>query len=273
VLHEEGVYRRENGNVVLAGPLDMALRFYIQGNTTFVARKGHVLGLSDGEVEEELHCDTLDREPAFAVNERYRFYVHGGRLWRRGAQNASVLGSGAAELWGDVLAGQTRIWVGEKLGFGFYRASAIAVAFTFDTERRGINDKVSIPWPSGQIVAARAVIDADRIWFFMTYMAAGRSINRVVLVGRDGAILSTSDADAGDGSWLGAIGGKFAMGGALLTGTAAGIARVELGDNGIEERKRFIDTETFVHAESTLLVSRAGLWVVDLREIVSLTMG
>lgn len=273
VLHEQGAYRREDGSVVLKSELDAALRFYLQGQTTMVARSGHVIAVQDGNRVGDVYCDVCDRENAFAVNERYWFYVYGGRLYRRGMARASVLGSDSAEPWGDVLAGQTRIWVGERLGFGFYRAGAVAVAFTFDTERKGINDTVRIPWPNGQITATHATIDSDRIWFFMSYVSAGRALHRALVISREGALLGSFDAEAGDGSWLGAIGGKVAIGGALLTGTCAGIARVELGSNGPEEIKRFVDTENFVHPSSTLLVSRAGLWVVDLREIVSLTMG
>ena len=277
VVHEEGVFRREDGSVIMRGPLDGALRFFLQGKTTHVARKGRVLSICEGNVEEDLHVDTCGNENAFAVNERYRFFVHGGRLFRRASRRAAssieALGQGAAEPWGDVLAGQTRLWVGERLGFGFYRAGSVSVAFTFDTERRGINDSVKIPWPSGQIIAADAAIDLDRIWFFLSFARAGRIGHLAAVVGADGTLLGMREAEAADGSWLGALSGKRAIGGALLTGTSAGLARVELGPNGPEEVKRFADTEPFVHESSRLLAGRAGLWVVDMREIVSLVMG
>lgn len=277
VVHEEGAYRREDGAVLFRGPLDGSLRFFIQGKTTLVARKGRVLSISDGNVDEETFCDAHGNESAFAVNDRCRFFVHGGRLLRRSSRAASspalTIGKGAAEHWGDVLAGQTRIWVGDRLGFGFYRAGSVSVAFVFDTERRGINDSVKIPWPSGQIIAADAAIDQDRIWFFLSFARAGRIGHQVSVLGADGALLGTREAEAGDGSFLGALSGKWAIGGALLTGTNGGLARVELGPNGPEEVKRFADTEPFVHATSRLLAGRAGLWVVDMRELVSLAMG
>jgi hypothetical protein len=139
------------------------------------------------------------------VNERATFFVHGGRLYRRTAQRPAplvdVLANGSPEPWGDVLAGQTRIWVGERLGFGFYRAGGVAVAFTFDTEHRGINDAVGLRLPSGQIVAADAAIDEKRIWVFLTFMRAGRAAHMAAVIGADGALLGVAEAEAGDGSW------------------------------------------------------------------------
>jgi hypothetical protein len=274
VVHEGGTYRREDGSTLMHGPLDGLLRFWIQGKTTHVARSGRVLSIREGDVEEEISVDVNGSEPAFAVNDRYRFFVHGGRLFRRAARRATGLfGAALDEPWGDVLAGQTRIWVGERLGFGFYRAGALSVAFTFDTERRGIRDTVRIPWPSGRIIAADATIDEDRVWFFLVFVRAGRMGHLAAVIGADGSNLGAAEAEAGDGSWLGAIGGKRALGGALLTGTSGGLARVELGPGGPAEARRFPDTEPFVHAGSSLLPSRAGLWVVDSRELTMLAMG
>lgn len=277
VVHEEGVYKRESGTVIARGPLDGALRFWVQGKTTFIARRGRVVALGAGPSEEALTVDVSGNEPAFAVNERYRWFVHGGRLYRRAARHAGSplagLAEGAAELWGDVLAGQTRIWAGERLGFGFYRAGAVSVAFTWDAERRGIRDSLKLPWPSGQIVAADAVIDDDRVWFFMTYVRAGRAMNRCVVVAENGARLGVAEAEAGDGSWLGSIAGKKAIGGALLAATDGGLVRVELGPGGPAEARSFPDTEPFVQEGARILAGHAGLWVVGTREITTLVMG
>lgn len=277
VVHEAGVYKREDGAVLARGPLEGALRFWIQGNTTFVGRRGRVVAFEGGQAEQAIAVDVLGQEPAFVVSERYRWFVHGGRLFRRAARPSGSplagLAEGAAEPWGEVLAGQTRIWVGRRLGFGFYRAGAVSVAFTWDPERRGIRDTVKLPWPSGQIVAADAAIDGDKVWFFVTYVRAGRTMNRCAVLAEGGALLGVAEAEAGDGSWLGSIAGKKAIGGALLAATDGGLVRVELGPGGPAEARRFPDTEPFVQEGARILAGAAGLWIVGAREITALAMG
>ena len=277
VVHEEGAYKREDGAVLARGPLEGVFRLWIQGKTTYLGRRGRIVAFEDGQPEEMIAVDVLGNEHAFVVNDRYTWFVHGGRLFRRaaraGGSRLADLANGAAEPWGEVLSGQTRIWVGERLGFGFYRAGAVSVAFTWDTERRGIRDTLKLPWPSGQIVAADAAIDVDRVWFFLTYVRAGRTMNRCAVVSEGGALLGVAEAEAGDGSWLGSIAGKKAIGGALFAATDGGLVRVELGPGGPAEARRFPDTEPFVHEGARILAGPAGLWVVGSREVTALLMG
>lgn len=277
VAHEHSSYRREDGSVFLRGPLDGRARFFTQGKTTFITRGGRVIVLDESRMVEEINVDVVDGESAFAVNERYAFYVQGGRLWRRtfGRLNVSPLGlaSQSAEPWGDVLAGQTRIWVGSRIGFGCYRAGNVSVAFTFDVEKRGIGDSVRLPWPNGQMVQWNAAIDEDKIWFFMAFVMAGRIVHRAVVLGADGTALGTADACASDGSWLGSITGHRAVGGVLFAATDSGIVRVEVGPGGPYEVKKFADTEPFVRADARLFVGREGIFVVDTSEITHLALG
>lgn len=277
VYHEGDAYRREDGSVILRGPLEATLHFAIQGGRTVVARGKRVLVLAEGRVEEELGVDVHDNRPAFAVNSRYRYHVHGGRLLRRAARASrgalAALAGEADELVGEVLAGQTRIWVGERLGMGFYRAGGLSVAFVFDAERRGIKETVRLPWPAGQIVEAGASLDDDRAWFFLAHERGGRIRHLCLVIGADGALLGTAEADAGDGSWLGTLAGKQAIGGALLAATDHGLVRVEVSGGAAAEARRFPDTEPFVHGGSQLVAGRAGLWTVDSREIKRLALG
>jgi hypothetical protein len=276
VVHDHGQYRREDGTTILRGPLDGRARFFMHGKTTFVGRGSRVVFVEEGRVAETLNVDTIDGEPAFAVNERYAFYVQGGRLWRRNLSRSNAssmsLAGPSTEVWGDVLAGQTRIWVGERLGFGYYRAGNVAVAFTFDPEKRGIRDTVRLPWPNGQIIKARAAIDENKIWFFLAFATAGRILHRATVLGPDGIVLGTADATAGDGSWLGTIAGHYAVGGVLFASTDTGIVRVELDSNIPSETKKFVDTEPFVHSGATLFVTRAGIFAVQPSEITQLAI-
>ena len=58
---------------------------------------------------------------------------------------------------GGVLAGQTRAWVGARLGVGFYRAGGYAVGFAFRPDRGVLDDRVALPKLRGQLVDAHAV--------------------------------------------------------------------------------------------------------------------
>jgi hypothetical protein len=275
VVHEDGAYRREDGAIVLRGPLDPALSFSIEGRATLIGRGERVIVIEPGRAPEELRVDTCAGRPVLALNTRGRVLVQGGRLLHRTRKDtaAAPLADGAAELIGEVLAGQTRIWVGERLGFGFYRAGNLSVAFTFIPGRRGILDTVRIPWPSGQIVDAHAVLDADRAWFFLAHEQGGRILHRAAVIGADGALLATAEGEAGDGTWLGALRGKCAIGGALLSATDAGLVRVEVQGGVAETVRLFADTEAFTDAHCEILAGPSGLWVVDSREIRRLALG
>lgn len=276
VVHEHGHYRREDGTTILRGPLDGRAKFLMQGKTTFVGRGSRVVVMEEGRIAETIGVDMIEGEPAFEVNDRYAFYVQGGRLWRRNLSRFNAgspgLSGQSVEVWGDVLTGQTRIWVGNRLGFGYYRAGNVAVAFTFDPEKRGIRDTVRLSWPNGQMIKSRAVIDDNKIWFFLAFATAGRILHRAIVLTADGTVLGMADAVAGDGSWLGNIAGHFAVGGVLFSPTDSGIVRVECDSGVLNESKKFVDTEPFVHAGAALFVTREGIFSVQSSEITHLTI-
>ncbi|HVK64620.1 MAG TPA: hypothetical protein VM694_09100, partial [Polyangium sp.] len=97
VVHEGGVYKREDGAELLRGPLDGALRFWIQGKTTLIGRRGRVVAFEAGQTEQAIVVDVLGQEPAIVVNHRYRWFVHGGRLFRRAARSTGSPLAGLAE--------------------------------------------------------------------------------------------------------------------------------------------------------------------------------
>src|SRR6185436_7651488 len=64
-------------------------------------------------------------------------WLDGGALMRKTAFGPERIGS--------VLAGQTRMWVGDAMGVGFYRAGGYAVGFVFKPDRGGLDDRVALP--------------------------------------------------------------------------------------------------------------------------------
>jgi H/ACA ribonucleoprotein complex subunit 3 len=190
--------------------------------------------------------------------------VHPGGLRRDGRLGPERIG--------DVLAGQTRIWVGPDFGFGFYRAGQLQVAFVFDAERNGLNDRVALPRMTGLLTQARCSFGGDRCWFLTASEENGRTVHRCTVVMRDGRAPAAAVATAGDGSWLGLLGAGCAAGDALLMPTDDGIVRVELNGGTLTQTRTFPDTEPFVDAASKLIAGSDGLYVVEAHEIRRLTL-
>jgi hypothetical protein len=265
LYHAEGAYRREDGRVVLRGPLDPSLRWALQGDVTLVGRAGEVVVLAPGKPAERVGVDAPEGQPAFAANARHRYWAVGGGLWRDGAYGAERIG--------DVLEGQTRLFVGPRFGLGFHRAGGLRGAFVFDAGRTGLKDGLALPWPSGQLVDAECIFDGPNAWLFLVEQAGGRTVHHCVVVGSDGAVRASAVAEAGDGSWLGSgPRGRCAAGDALFCATDAGLVRVELRQGRLEAVREFPDAEPFVDSGSQLFLVKQGLAVVGRQDISALRM-
>ncbi|WP_338873134.1 hypothetical protein [Myxococcus stipitatus] len=268
--HEDGAYRREDGRVVLRGALDPSLRWELQGDVTLVGRGGAVAvltpGLSPSLSPERLSVDALEGRPCFAANARHRYWAVGGGLWRNGVHGPERIG--------DVLEGQTRLFVGPRFGLGFHRAGGLRDAFVFDAERVGLRDGLKLPWPTGQLVDVDCVFDGQLAWLFLAEEAGGRTIHHCVVLGSDGQARAHGLAIAGDGSWLGGAfrSGRCAVGEALFTATDTGLVRVELRQGRLETAREFPDTEPFVDSGCQLLLTREGLLVVGRQDLTTLRM-
>jgi len=193
-----------------------------------------------------------------------KYWVQGGRLLRDGRWGP--------ELVGEVLTGQTRFWVGADLGFGFYRAGSLNVAFVFDSERPGIDDSVRLPPPRGSLVDAHCVLGRDRAWFFVTEEAAGKLSSRCVLVGSDGSTLAAAESNSDEDFWLHAGRSACAVGDFLFVATDQGVLRVERDGSSLVETRRFTDTEPFVDASCRLHAGARGLYVVARDRILRLEL-
>lgn len=264
LYHENDQFKREDGSIVAHGGLDPHLRFRLRGKETLMAKSGQVLAFSAGQPMERLAVDSFGTLPVFDANERNRYWIHGGQLMRDG-----YIGS---EYIGDVLSGQTLFWVGPTFGFGFYRASHLSVAFVFDAERRGINDRVKLPPIRGQVVDATCFFSKDRCWFFLATREDSRTIHQCIVIRPDGSVEGIAQAQQGDSSWLGTLRGKCASGDFLLAATDEGIVRVELDGGRIVKTREFPDTEPFVDTSCHLLPAPQGLYVVGRQEIQMMKM-
>jgi hypothetical protein len=259
LAHEGGRFRREDGSVVLQGALEPRLRVRLHGGATLVGKDGHVVTLTRGRPADRLAADSCGGQPVFDVNDRAVYWLDQGRLQVQGRQGPETIG--------EVLAGQTRFWVGPAFGFGFYRAGELSVGFLFDVGRKGITDSVHLPRWKGRWIDAACTFAGERCWFFLARHDARRIVHHCLVLGADGTPEASAEAEPGDGSWLATLGGKCAAGNFLLAVTDDGIVRVEVEGGQIRVAAEFPDTEPFVASDCQLCPTREGLAVVSGQDI------
>jgi len=158
---------------------------------------------------------------------------------------------------GSVLAGLTRVWVGQRLGVGFYRAGGYAVGFVFRPERGVLDDRVALPPIRGQLVAAHATIGDDRAWLWLTLADAGRLTTTCVVIGADASVLAA--APLPDAPWLSGITGACAAGPHLFVPTDDGVVRIEIVQGVIAQTRTFAETAPLVAAADRLALHPTGL--------------
>jgi hypothetical protein len=93
-----------------------------------------------------------------------------------------------------------------------------------------------------------------------------------VIVLPDGTVAASTQAEAGDNSWLSTLHGKCAAGNFLFAPTDDGIVRVEPQNDRILITKEFPDTEPFVDRNCQLFATQQGIYIVKQREIQLLTI-
>ncbi|MFO0589193.1 MAG: hypothetical protein U0441_16775 [Polyangiaceae bacterium] len=272
LVHEDGGYLREDGFEVLKGGVTPGLRFWIFGERTIVGRGGDLVEIGPDGEKKRFSADLAGKEAALATNGRCRVRVLGGQLLRSTVGEMGRFGEVESRV-GDVLSGQTEVWLGDKWGFGTYRAGALSVAFLMGAERGGLADQVKVAVPAGQVIGQEVVIGQEHVWVICGVRAAGRTVHVASRIDTNGVVDATAQAEAGDGSWLGSLGGKCAVGGKLLCPTDAGVVRVDALRGALVEERRFTETEPFVSAASTLLANRDGLYVADAQAIARLQLG
>ncbi len=266
--HEDGYYR-EGGTLVAKVAREPNVRYRIRGPETILARGNQCFIFTDGAVPERLEVETCNQTPQVAANADHLFYIRAGSLYRR----KLLLGSSSAEHIGDVLQNQTQFWIGDELGFGFYRAAELSNFFLFNSNNKGINDSIQLPPIRGQLIDATANFTRSRVWFMTTTQEAGKTINRCHLVDSKGAHLGSAEATQGDGSWLSSIRGKTATGEYLLAPTDNGVVRISQSAGMLGVNAEYPDTSRFVDEGTNLFVGKSGLYAVRSDVIWRLTIG
>ncbi len=209
--------------------------------------------------------------------------VAGGLRWEKiappPAPSVSVLIAGdqlvrrtrlGDERIGSVLAGQTRIWVGAKLGVGFYRAGGYAVGFVFRPDRGPLDDRVAMPRIRGQLVSAHATLGDDRAWLWLTCADAGRIATTCIVIGADARVLAAETLE--DAPWLAGVPGACAAGPHLFVPTDEGIARVEIAQGAIAVTRVFAETAPLVGAADRLVLHSTGIDAIRRHDVIRMTL-
>ncbi|MCI0680155.1 hypothetical protein L0Y41_02310 [bacterium] len=268
LYHDSGTYKREDGTEVIQGPYDPHMRYRVQQKNTVLAKGTRVFVFSPGKRSpQEFTVETYGQLPLIDTNEHTVYFVESGILQRVG-----LLGPLYAERIGDVLSAQTLFWAGAEFGFGFYRAGNLSRYFVFNARSGGLNDSILLPPIRGQLIDATCQFADNLIWVFMSIRESGNNINRCFLLSSQGGIIATTETTSDDGSWLGSIRGKTAIGKFLLAPTDDGIVRVEVNGTALSVAKEFPDTARFIDSGSRLFPGTNGLSVVTPKEIWNLQL-
>jgi H/ACA ribonucleoprotein complex subunit 3 len=279
VYHDRGKFYREDGSVVLVGTLNPHLRWRIQGKTTLLGYQGQVIRFQPDQPPERFAVDSYGAMATFDTNASHCYWIHDGQLLKHTA-TSSCLTPQSSPI-GNVLPGQTRFWVGSHFGFGFYQAGDLKVAFVFDAERPGLNDRVQLPRWQGQLIAVDCTFSATYCWLFLSTQAQGHLYYDCIVIDAQGQIVAIAQTRADEPHWLAGLGNGGAIvkasgcaaGEFLLAATDEGIIRVEIRNSQLVHTCTFSDSEPFVNFNTQLLPDTLGLYIVRPQEIQRLRLG
>lgn len=275
VYHDRGQFYRENGSTLLHGSLNPHLHWQIQGETTQLGYQGQIITFYPDRTIERIAVKSLNTTTLFATNAVASYWIAQGQLLRQYGSSRSA--GYTPDYIGDVLPNQTRFWVGSRFGLGFYQAGNLKVAFVFDVQRPGLNDRVQLPpWP-GQLIHATCTFSDDYGWLWLTTQAHGQIHYTCVVLRPDGSLAALAQTTDGSNHWLTAIGKNIeapgcAIANFLLAATDDGIIRIELQNGQLVHTKTFPDTAPFVDRNCQLLPAPQGLYVIKAQEIVQLAI-
>ncbi len=290
VLWRQGQFQREDGSIITTGDLQPNLRWRIQGDKTLIGQAGQVMMLQSGQVVQRLAVDSYGAIAQFealpahtrstqslssGASEVAATWLQQGQLLRMSSLGSVVMGT--------VLPERTQIWCGSTFGFGFYQAGDLTVAFVFDLDRPGLNDRVQLPTWRGQLIAANCAFSSDYGWLFLLTQTQGQLQRHCMVIRRDGQVIGSAiaiDSTQPD-HWLMQVGQSAIaqdpcpfcpVAHFLLIATDDGIIRIEVHNGQLIQTRTFPDTEPFVDASTQLLPAPDGLYAVRAHDVQHLKM-
>lgn len=248
VADEDGALRREDETVVATKRAVDFVR--ICGNATWIAADGILRKHVAGHVVEE-HATGADAGPAGAVV----------------LQNDVLMRADTATRIGQVLAGQTQVRVGASLGFAFYRAGGLTVAFVFDPARGPLRQIEGFPPLSGRLQGWSAVFGDEHVLVTFALERSGSLRHCAFLVNASGRVVARDDSVLPPSLTGRAIG----PGGTILAATRDGLVLLRPDHGDLASARLFPEAKDFVSPEDDLLVGSGGtLYAVTDDEITHL---
>ncbi|MCA9672723.1 MAG: hypothetical protein KC503_44315 [Myxococcales bacterium] len=282
IVFEGGVARRENGEVVMRGELAPGLRFAINGASTWVGRGSELVAIERERAAARASTATLGVLPAFACNSSACYRIAGGYLVESVATGRAGAAGNANALRreqriGQVLAGQTWIAAGERLGVGFYRAGEMWRTFIWRCGRPGL---VDVALPAGDVIGSRIVdaaasFDDGGVLLAIATERAGALRTSLYVIGADGRLVAAAAGAPDDSPLLATVRGKALRAGRIVAASDAGLvaARVDRHSGQIVVERCFDEAAPYVSGDVELLAGPGGsLYVVTTKDITQLSM-
>lgn len=262
LYEEDGVVRREDRTRVMEEAAAPGMRFAIQGDSTWIGAGSQLVRVHAEALAERTATGTFENEPAFDA-------------WSGGCyrlENEWLMDAATGTRAGKLIPGQSWFRVGERLGFGFWRAGRHVHHVLFRTDRPGLCD-VNLPRLDGRLTDAVCYFDDDHVLFVRTVVDRGVLARAMDLVHRDGRVLASVTGGPDGARMLASAHGKALLGGRVLCATDQGLLALKAEAGTFVEGTLFADTEPFVQSGATLLPGPGGsVWVVTTKEITQLAL-
>jgi hypothetical protein len=260
---EDGALFREDGSVVTRSASyfsDPNRIVRIAGGSTWLGASGRFTRMARGAAVESVATGLVRGALAADAGPHGLVHVQGDALVR--VETGTRIG--------EILEGQTHVRVGAELGFAFYRAGAITVAFVFDPRRGTLRQIESFPQIEGAMLGWSAVFDDRHVLVTLATESRGRTLHAAHLVDARGVVVATDPT----GDVLGAslAGRAVANGQVLVTGPdGLVLVRAERHHARFSPTRVFADAKDLVPPDADLLVGPGGsLFVVTHDEITHL---
>lgn len=254
VYQENSVLKRENGASVVEGQSYSGFEFDIMGDSTLIAKQGHILLIKDGKVIEDTKSEVVDNRTVFSSNTVNYFRVVEGVLMKRDI------------ILANVLENQTYVKTGERFGFGFYRFGLNTKYFIFHTGGKGLMN-INLPPIEGKIVETECQFSNTHLLLLLSTVEKGKAFNSMLLISCEGEMLAYNKEETLNSQILATIQGKALLGSNVLTTTDEGLLLLGHTGSKLEGVKLFKDTEPFVNTECQIFPASDGVYVVSSQDI------
>jgi len=261
VVHNNGRFCREDGHEVGRGELGFGMAFALTENATWVGVRGRWVCLDGSQPSHGVIAGNFG--PGLVCLQEHVYTCQSAGLYRQDPVGPTFVG--------PVVDGQTSLWVGAVRGLGMYRVGGLRGVFSFTHGRVGVREVTGIRAFRGHLLQAHATFGQANTWLFTAWATASGVVHRCELIGGDGVVIAYAQAPAGDGSWLGSLGGQAAVADVLFAPTDAGLVRV-VSNHGLCVDRTFPETAPWVDGATVLKISQEGLHAVNPREIIDLQL-